>query len=151
MSTRRPTAVVTGASQGIGAAIAVHLARRGYDLALCSTRPDKLADVVSQATGAGARAVPLALDVCERSSITRAMKEAATTFGQLDVLVNNAGVPLKKPAVDISPEEWDRVIATNLTGAFFMCQEMGRHLLAARCPGSIINIASFTFTIGACQ
>ena len=148
MSTRRPTAVVTGASQGIGAAIAVHLARRGYDLALCSTRPDKLADVVSQATGAGARAVPLALDVCERSSITRAMKEAATAFGQLDVLVNNAGVPLKKPAVDISPEEWDRVIATNLTGAFFMCQEMGRHLLAARCPGSIINIASTHGLVG---
>jgi NAD(P)-dependent dehydrogenase (short-subunit alcohol dehydrogenase family) len=148
MSTRRPTALVTGASQGIGAAIAARLAERGYDVAVSSTSPDKLANTVSQVTKAGARAAPVALDVCSRASIAKAMAEVVGAFGQLDVLVNNAGVPLKKPAVDITPEEWDRVLDTNLTGAFFMSQEMARHLLAARRPGCIINIASTHGLVG---
>jgi NAD(P)-dependent dehydrogenase (short-subunit alcohol dehydrogenase family) len=148
MSTRRPTALVTGASQGIGAAIAARLAERGYDVAVSSTSPNKLANTVSQVTKAGARAAPVALDVCSRASIAKAMAEVVGAFGQLDVLVNNAGVPLKKPAVDITPEEWDRVLDTNLTGAFFMSQEMARHLLAARRPGCIINIASTHGLVG---
>ncbi len=140
--------MVTGASQGIGAAVALHLAQRGYDVAISSTRPDKLSNVVSRIAKTGARAVPLELDVCAHSSISRAMKEALSAFGALDVLVNNAGIPLKKPAVDITPEEWDRVMATNLTGTFFMSQEMGRHLLATGRPGSIINIASTHGLVG---
>jgi len=148
MSAPRPTALVTGASQGIGAAIAIQLARGGHDVAVSSTRPEKLPDVISQVTRAGGRAVPVALDVCSHASISAAMKDAISAFGQLDVLVNNAGVPLKKPAVDITPEEWDRVIRTNLSGTFFMSQEMGRHLLATRRPGCIINIASTHGLVG---
>ena len=148
MSKPRPTALVTGASQGIGAAIAAQLAQHGYDVAVSSTRPEKLSDVVSQVTKAGGRAVPVALDICSHPSVAKAMKEAASALGQLDVLVNNAGIPLKKRAVDISPEEWDRVIGTNLTGTFFMSQEMARHLLATRRPGSIINIASTHGLVG---
>lgn len=148
MSTQRPTALVTGASQGIGAAIAVALAQRGHDVAVASTSPAKLADTVSQITKAGARAVPVSLDVCSHASIARAMADVVGTFGQLDVLVNNAGVPLKKAAVDITPDEWDRVLDTNLTGAFFMSQEMARHLLAAGRPGCIINIASTHGLVG---
>jgi len=148
MSAKRPTALVTGASQGIGAAIAARLAERGYDVAVSSTNPDKLANTVSQVTKTGARAVPVALDVCSRASIARAMAAVVEAFGQIDVLVNNAGIPLKKPAVDITPEEWDRVLDTNLTGAFFMSQEMARHLLATRRPGCIINIASTHGLVG---
>jgi NAD(P)-dependent dehydrogenase (short-subunit alcohol dehydrogenase family) len=148
MSTRRPTALVTGASQGIGAAIAAELAQRGYDVAVSSTRVDKLANTVSQVTKSGARAVPVLLDVCSRASIARAMAEVVEAFGQLDVLVNNAGVPLTKPAVDVTPEEWDQVLDTNLTGAFFMSQEMARHLLADGRPGCIINIASTHGLVG---
>lgn len=139
---------MTGASQGIGAAIAAKLAQRGYDLAVTSTRPEKLSDVVSHVTNAGGRAVPVLLDVCSRASIAEAMKEAVNALGQIDVLVNNAGIPLKKPAVDITPEDWDRVLDTNLTGAFFMSQEMARHLLAAGRPGCIINIASTHGLVG---
>lgn len=139
---------MTGASQGIGAAIAVHLAQHGHDLAVTSTRPEKLSDTVQQVTKAGGRAVPVALDVCSRDSIARAMAQVVEAFGQLDVLVNNAGVPLTKPAVDVTPEEWDRVLDTNLTGAFFMSQEMARHLLAAGRPGCIINIASTHGLVG---
>jgi len=148
MSTRRPTALVTGASQGIGAAIAVRLAERGYDVAVCSTDPGKLSNVIDRIKSAGARAVPVALDVRSRPAIAKAMADAIKALGKLDVLVNNAGVPLKKPAVDITPEEWDQVLDTNLTGAFFMSQEMARHLLASRRPGSIINIASTHGLVG---
>ena len=139
---------MTGASQGIGAAIAGHLAQRGYDLAVTSTRPEKLSETMSQISKAGGRAVPVALDVCSRTSIAKAMREVVEAFGQVDVLVNNAGIPLKKPAVDITPEEWDRVLDTNLTGAFFMSQEMARHLLEAKRPGCIINIASTHGLVG---
>jgi NAD(P)-dependent dehydrogenase (short-subunit alcohol dehydrogenase family) len=76
------------------------------------------------------------------------MKKIMSAFGHLDVLVNNAGVPLKKPAVDITSEEWDRVIGTNMTGTFFMSQEMARHLLADRRRGCIINIASTHGLVG---
>ena len=148
MSTRRPTALVTGASQGIGAAIAARLAQRGYDLAVTSTQPEKLSGTILQVTNAGGRAVPVALDVCSRASIARAMAEAVAAFRQLDVLVNNAVIPLKKPALDVTPEEWDRVLDTNLTGAFFMSQEMARHLLAGKRPGCIINIASTHGLVG---
>lgn len=148
MSVQRPTALVTGASQGIGAAIAVMLAQRGFDVAVSSTRPEKLSDVIAQVAEAGARAVPVTLDVCSHSSIAEAMKSAVDAFGQLDVLVNNAGVPLKKPAVDITPQEWDRVIGTNMTGTFFMSQEMARHLLETKRGGSIINIASTHGLVG---
>jgi NAD(P)-dependent dehydrogenase (short-subunit alcohol dehydrogenase family) len=70
------------------------------------------------------------------------MSEVIAAFGHLDVLINNAGIPLKKPALDVTPAEWDSVIATNLTGTFFMCQRMGRHLIGSRRPGCIINISS---------
>jgi NAD(P)-dependent dehydrogenase (short-subunit alcohol dehydrogenase family) len=148
MSARRPASFVTGASQGIGATIAEALARRGFDVAVSSTRAAKLSTVVSKVTQSGGRAVPIELDVRSPSSIVAAMKQAVSAFGELDVLVNNAGVPLKKPAVDITPGEWGEVIDTNLTGAFFMSQEMARHLLAAGRPGCIINIASTHGLVG---
>lgn len=148
MSTQRPTALVTGASQGIGAAIAVRLAKSGFDVAVSSTRPEKLSDVLAQIATAGARAVPVELDVCLQSSVSQAMNEVINAFGQLDVLVNNAGIPLKKLAVDITAEEWDRVMNTNVTGTFFMSQEMARHLLESGRPGCIINIASTHGLVG---
>lgn len=148
MSVQRPTALVTGASQGIGAAIAVQLAQRGYDVAVSSTRPEKLSEVTAQVTKAGGRAASVTLDVCSSSSIAEAMKEVLRAFGHLDVLVNNAGIPLKKPAVEITPEEWDRIIRTNMTGTFFMSQEMAKHLLGTKRPGCIINIASTHGLVG---
>jgi NAD(P)-dependent dehydrogenase (short-subunit alcohol dehydrogenase family) len=144
----RPSAFVTGASQGIGAAIAVALARAGYDVAVSSTRPEKLAAVLGEIAAAGARALPVALDVRLSASIERAMSTVLGAFGRLDVLVNNAGVALKKPALEIAPREWDEVIAINLSGAFFASQRMGRHLVAAGRAGSIVNIASTHGLVG---
>lgn len=142
MPEERRAAFVTGASQGIGAAIAAALARDGFEVAVSSTRPDQLAEVISKIAAAGARAVQVALDVREPESIERAMAEVLGACGHLDVLVNNAGVPLTKPALDVTPAEWASVLDVNLKGAFFMSQQMGRHLIRTRQPGCIVNIAS---------
>jgi NAD(P)-dependent dehydrogenase (short-subunit alcohol dehydrogenase family) len=138
----RRTAFVTGASQGIGAEIAVALARDGFDMAVSSTRVEKLSDVKSRIEAAGGRAVPVQLDVCSQQSIDQAMAGAIAGLGHLDLLVNNAGVTLGKAALDITPEEWDAVMDTDLAGAFFMTQRMGRHLIAGGRPGLIVSIAS---------
>jgi len=142
MSTNRRTAFVTGASQGIGAAIALGLARDGFDVAVSSTRPAKLEGVLAEIAAAGARAVPVALDVRSQQSTERAMAEVIGAFGKLDVLVNNAGVPLRRPALDVTLAEWDTVIGTNLTGTFLMSQQMGRHLVGSGRPGCIVSVAS---------
>jgi NAD(P)-dependent dehydrogenase (short-subunit alcohol dehydrogenase family) len=147
-ATTRRTAFVTGASQGIGAAIAVALARDGYDVAVSSRRPEALADTVAQVTATGARALPVALDVLSETGVERAMNAVLNGFGQLDLLINNAGITNTTSALEITPAEWDAVIATNLTGTFFVSQQMGRHLVATKRPGAIINIASTHGVVG---
>lgn len=141
-STRRRTALVTGASQGLGAAIAIALARDGFDVAVSSTRPGSLAETVRSVESAGGRAFGVALDLSDVSGVERAMNEAIAALGPLDVLVNNAGITIRKHALEVTPEEWDPILAVNLKGAFFLSQQMGRHLVADRRPGCIVNIAS---------
>jgi NAD(P)-dependent dehydrogenase (short-subunit alcohol dehydrogenase family) len=145
---RRRAALVTGASYGIGAATAIGLAEDGFDVAVSDLRRDDLAATVAAVEKAGARALPLALDLRDQASVEAAFAEAAAVFGGLDLLVNNAGVPLAKPATEITRAEWDEVIAVNLTGAFFMAQQMGRHLIAAGRPGLIVSLASTHGTVG---
>jgi len=138
----RRTVFVTGASQGIGAEVAVAFARDGFDVAVSSTRPEKLVPIAGRIQAAGARVVTVQLDVRAPESVEQAMSEVVAGLGRIDVLINNAGVALKKAALDITPEEWDTVIGTDLTGTFFVTQQMGRHLVASRRPGCIISIAS---------
>jgi len=147
-STGRQAAFVTGASYGIGAATALALARNGYDLAVAATRIENLANVATQLQATGARVVPMALDVRSRSSIEQAMVLAIEALGRVDLLVNNAGITLRKLALEVTAEEWDAVIRTNLTGSFFMSQQMGRHLIGTGRAGCIINIASTHGMIG---
>jgi NAD(P)-dependent dehydrogenase (short-subunit alcohol dehydrogenase family) len=146
--TGRRTAFVTGAAYGIGAASAVALARAGCDVAISELKPDELADTKAAVTAAGARALPVALDVRSVADIERALAEVVAAFGHLDVLVNNAGVPLTRPAVDVTEAEWDEVLGVNLKGVFFMSQQMGRHLIGGRRSGCIVNIASTHGVIG---
>jgi NAD(P)-dependent dehydrogenase (short-subunit alcohol dehydrogenase family) len=138
----RRVAFVTGASQGLGAAIALRLAEDGYDLAVTELSQAPLSHIVSQLEGAGARAVPLALDIRSQQSIESAIGEAAEAFGTLDVLVNNAGVTLRRLAVDVTREEWQGVIDVNLTGTFFMSQQFARHLIERRRRGCVVSLAS---------
>lgn len=129
---------MTGAAYGIGAASALALARDGCDVAVSELKLDDLAETVQAITTAGARAIPVTLDLRSVSSIEHAMAEVLAAFGQLDVLVNNAGVPLTRPAVDVTEAEWDEVIDVNLKGTFFVSQQMGRHLIASGRPGCIV-------------
>ena len=145
----RRSALVTGASYGIGAAAAIALAEDGCDVAITDLNPEDLADTAARITGAGGRAVPIPLDVRADPSIDAAFAMAIARLGKLDVLVNNAGVPSPgKPVVDLTRAEWDRIMAVNLAGVFFMSQRMGRHLIGAGRPGVIISLASTHGMVG---
>jgi NAD(P)-dependent dehydrogenase (short-subunit alcohol dehydrogenase family) len=135
-------ALITGASAGIGRAIAVALARDGCDLAVTDVDAGMLGDTLADPALAGRKVVPLALDLRSDDSIAQAFARARQEFGPLDVLVNNAGRPLQKAAADVTWTEWDDVLAINLKGAFFLSTAFARDCLAARRPGAIVNIAS---------
>jgi NAD(P)-dependent dehydrogenase (short-subunit alcohol dehydrogenase family) len=148
MTRQNPAALVTGASYGIGAATARGLAEDGFDLAVTDLRIEDLAATVTAIEAVGRRAVPVALDLRSQAMVEEAMSQAVAVLGRVDVLVNNAGVPFNNPALDISREQWEAVIAVNLTGTFFMSQQMGLHLVARGRPGCIISIASTHGAVG---
>jgi NAD(P)-dependent dehydrogenase (short-subunit alcohol dehydrogenase family) len=148
---QRRTAFITGASYGVGAAAALALARDGFDVAVSATSAENLDGTLAKLEALGARALPLVLDLRAQASIERAMAEVLAAFGHLDLLVNNAGANLRKLAIDVTWAEWDAVIATNLRGAFFLTQQVGRHLIAGKRPGAIVNIASTHGVVGAAE
>ena len=150
-STSKRTAFVTGASYGVGAATALALARDGYDVAISATRLQNLKPTLASLKAVNVRAVPVTLDLRSQSSIERALADVLSAFGHLDLLVNNAGANLRKLAVDVAWTEWDAVMATNLTGAFFLTQWVGRHLIAGGRPGAIVNLASTHGLVGAAE
>ena len=142
-------AIVTGASYGVGAACALALARAGFRLAITATSEANLAPVLSKL--AGAEVLPLALDLARQDSIEACAAAALQRFGAIDVLVNNAAVNLRRKAVDTGWAEWNDLIAANLTGAFFLTQQVGRHLIARKAPGQIVSIASAHAFVGAAE
>ena len=147
----RRAALVTGASYGAGAATAFAFAQEGCDVAICATHVDHLKATSARIASTGIRALPLTLDLREPESVKRAMAEAASQLGGIDVLVNNAASFLRKPALEMTPAEWDEVMAVNLRGAFFLAQQLARHLVARGAPGAIVNIASTHGLIGAAE
>lgn len=139
--------LVTGASRGIGAALATALAEAGASLVVGARKVEDLeatADAVAQ-TGSPVLAVPL--DVTRVASIEAAVSAATQRFGRLDGLVNNAGVEEIRPSFDVDEALWDRILDTNLKGAFFAAQAAGR-AMRANGSGSIVNIASLTSMVG---
>ena len=141
------TALVTGASRGLGRHFAIELARAGVDVAITSRTVASLAETVAGITALGRRAVPLALDVRDHASITAAVDAAHAALGRLDILVNNAGCNIRKPAADITWDDWNTVLDTNLRGPFFVAQAAARFMLPAG-RGRIINIGSVTCVAG---
>jgi NAD(P)-dependent dehydrogenase (short-subunit alcohol dehydrogenase family) len=144
-------AFVTGASYGLGAATAVALARDGYDVAVSELRVEDLSDTLDKIAAAGRRGAPVQLDVRSMQSIVQATADVVSALGRIDVLVNNAGVTLRRLAVDVTPDEWNEVINVNLKGTFFMSQQVARHLVATARPGCIVNIASMHGMLGFTQ
>jgi 2-deoxy-D-gluconate 3-dehydrogenase len=136
------SALVTGASYGVGAATALVLARLGYDVAVTATKAENLTATVKAVEAAGARAVPVVLDLAAEKSIAQAAMEVFAAFGGLDLLVNNAGANLRKRATEVTAAEWDALMGVNIRGTFFLTQQIGRHLIANGRGGCIVSIAS---------
>jgi NAD(P)-dependent dehydrogenase (short-subunit alcohol dehydrogenase family) len=144
-------ALVTGASYGVGAATARALARDGFDVAVTATKVENLVDTVKMLEPSGVRVVPTELDLRSEASIARTAADVIAVLGGLDLLVNNAGVNLRKLASEVSREEWDVVMAVNVRGTFFLTQQVGRHFIATGRGGCIVNIASTHTLVGAAE
>jgi NAD(P)-dependent dehydrogenase (short-subunit alcohol dehydrogenase family) len=135
-------ALVTGASSGLGRHFAGVLARAGARVALGARRNAKTQDAADEIVAAGGTAMSVALDVTDESSIAAALDAAATQWGPVDTLVNNAGVASAQPSLDLDGDAWDRIMNTNLKGAWSMARAFASRLVDGGTPGAVVNIAS---------
>jgi len=140
-------AIVTGASRGLGQYFSRALAKSGADLVVTSRKKDTLSEFVGEIGSLGQKALPLELDVLDYDSIQQMVEDAQNHFGKIDILVNNAGCNVRKPAVEITWEDWDKVMDTNLKGTFFVAQAVAEKMIP-RNYGRIINIGSVTSVFG---
>ncbi len=135
------TALVTGASSGLGRHFALVLARAGARVAIGARRMDRLVSLAEEIRAVGAEALLVELDVTDGNSIEQAVGQTADAMAGIDILVNNAGIVVAKPALELTADDWDLTIATNLRGAFLVAQAAARRM-AGTGGGSIVNIAS---------
>src|SRR5580698_7765620 len=140
-------ALVTGTSRGLGQYFARALANAGADLILTSRTRESLAPFAAEIEALGRRVISLELDVRDQASIDRMAAEAYAAFGQIHILVNNAGCNVRKPALDITWDDWNLVLDTNLRGTFFVAQAIARGMFQHG-YGRIINIGSVTSVFG---
>ncbi len=140
-------ALVTGTSRGLGQYMARALAKAGADLVLTSRDVNRLAPFEAEIKALGRRAFSVELDVRRQDSIEKMAAEAEAAFGRLDILVNNAGCNVRKPALDVTWDDWNLILDTNLRGSFFVAQAVARGMIARR-YGRIINIGSVTTVAG---
>ncbi|MEO6983073.1 MAG: SDR family oxidoreductase, partial [Edaphobacter sp.] len=140
-------ALVTGASRGLGQYFGRALARAGADLIVTSRKREDLAGFVAEIEALGRKAVPLELDVRDQGSIERMAAAAEAACRQIHILVNNAGCNVRKPALDVTWDDWNLILETNLRGSFFVAQQMARRMVPHG-YGRIINIGSVTSVFG---
>lgn len=141
MSLEGRTALITGASQGIGRACAVALAKAGARVALAARNEAKLAEVAAEIRAGGGTAEVFAIDMASEESIKAGAKAAVAHFGSIEILVNNAGITRDMLLLRMKRADWDAVLATNLTGTFLLTQALVSPMMKARW-GRIINISS---------
>jgi NAD(P)-dependent dehydrogenase (short-subunit alcohol dehydrogenase family) len=140
-------AIVTGTSRGLGQYMGRALARAGADLVITARKRESLGQFQKEVESLGRRAVPLELDVRDHGSIQRMAEQAVAAYGKIDILVNNAGCNVRKPALDVSWDDWNLILDTNLRGTFFVAQAIARTMIPRR-YGRIINIGSVTCVAG---
>jgi NAD(P)-dependent dehydrogenase (short-subunit alcohol dehydrogenase family) len=140
-------AIVTGTSRGLGQYFARALAKAGADLILTSRNREHVLPFEAEMKALGRRAISLDLDVRNQESIERMVAAAEQAFGHLDILVNNAGCNVRKPALDVTWDDWNMILDTNLRGSFFVAQGVARRMVP-RGYGRIINIGSVTSVAG---
>ncbi|HMO85328.1 MAG TPA: glucose 1-dehydrogenase [Lacipirellulaceae bacterium] len=136
-------AIVTGASRGLGQTFARALAQAGADVVVTSRDVAALQPFCDEIAALGRRAVPLELDLRDHDSIQAMVAAAHSACGRIDILVNNAGCNIRKPALDVTWDDWNTILDTNLRGTFFVAQAVARHMIPRR-YGRIINIGSVT-------
>jgi gluconate 5-dehydrogenase len=146
-SLERRKALVTGASRGIGEALAIGLARAGADVAITARDAARLEPCRRAIEQGGGRAVPLRLDARETGEIGAAVEAAAHALGGLDILINNAGTEEVRPSLEVDEALWDRIVDTNLKGAFFTARAAAA-VMANGAGGTILNICSLTSAVG---
>jgi NAD(P)-dependent dehydrogenase (short-subunit alcohol dehydrogenase family) len=134
-------AIVTGGSVGLGRQMAEGLAEMGADLVLCARKKERCQQAAEELQKLGVEVLALGCDVKDSASIQTVADAAMSEFGRIDILINNAGVSWGAPVEDMTLEQWDKVLSTNLTGTFLFCQAAGKAMVAQR-SGKIINIAS---------
>ncbi len=140
-------ALVTGTSRGLGQSFARSLARCGADLILTSRKQQDLLPFQEEIRAMGRKVVALELDVRDEVSIAKMAEQAQAAFGAIDILVNNAGCNVRKPALEVSWQDWNRVLDTNLRGSFFVAKAIAPQMIA-RGYGRIVNIGSVTSVFG---
>lgn len=140
-------ALVTGASRGLGQGLARALASAGADLIVTARKKEDCEPFAESIRHRGRRVACVTLDVRDEASIVRMADEAREAFGKIDVLVNNAGCNIRKPALDVTWDDWNAVLDTNLRGTFFVAQAVARCMIA-RSYGRIVNIGSLTTLFG---
>lgn len=136
------TALVTGASSGLGRHFAGVLSRAGAAVALAARRVDKLEEVAASIRSEGGRAVTVRLDAGDAASVRAAVAQADEQLGGLDILVNNAGTTVSRPLLELTEADWDSVVDVNLKGCFLVAQEAARAMVRGGRGGSIVNVAS---------
>jgi NAD(P)-dependent dehydrogenase (short-subunit alcohol dehydrogenase family) len=144
---RGRVAIVTGTSRGLGQYFARALARAGADLVITSRTIASLKPFQAEIEAMGRKALPLALDVRRQASIDEMVAAAVAHYGRIDILVNNAGCNVRKPALEVTWDDWNLVLETNLRGTFFVSQAVARHMIP-RGYGRIVNIGSVTCVFG---
>ena len=143
----RRVALVTGTSRGLGQQMARALAKAGADLVLTGRHRETVLPFEAEVKAMGRRAISLEVDVRNLESIQRMAAAAEEAFGQVDILVNNAGCNVRKPALDVTWEDWNLILETNLRGSFFVAQAVAKGMIA-RGYGRIINMGSVTSVAG---
>src|SRR5881628_2414854 len=141
------TAVVTGGGTGIGRSIAIEFARAGADVALCSRKLEHLEPVAKEITNLGRRTFAMAVDVRQEDQVKGIVERAASEWGRLEIMVNNAGASFRAKPEDISINGWNTVIGINLNGVFLGCKWAGKQMMAQG-GGVIVNIASIAGVYG---
>jgi len=141
-------AFVSGTSRGLGERFAGTLARAGADLVITSRTLDSLQKMKSEVESLGRKCLALEMDVRSLDSITAAVQAAKAHYGKIDILLNNAGCNVRKPATEITWDDWNLVVDTNLRGSFFLAQQVAKELMIPASYGRIINIGSVTCVAG---
>ena len=139
--------MVTGASRGLGRAMAIALAEAGASIALAARSKPDLEETAHRIEAAGGRALVVPTDVASYPAVEALMRMAVASFGRLDVIVNNSGIARPKPLAETAPEDWHAVLGVNLTGVFYGCRAAAPYLIAQR-SGKVINLASVLGAVG---